>query len=80
LKKTRPATSQVVYAMEVGAAGFFVAAIFGSLAHVSFLLLHVVTLWSVVELMKREVAVGAKARRAQAMHLMNAGPPMPAPR
>jgi hypothetical protein len=26
LKKTRPATSQVVYAMEVGAAGFFVAA------------------------------------------------------
>ncbi len=80
LKKTRPATSQVVYAMEVGAAGFFIAAIFGSLAHVSFLLLHVVTLWSVVELMKREVAAGAKARRAHAMHLMNAGPPMPAAR
>ena len=80
LKKSRPATAQVVYAMEVGSVGFFIAAIFGSLAHVSFLVLHVVTMWSVVELMKREVAVGATARRAQAMQRMNAGPPMPAVR
>jgi O-antigen ligase len=77
LKKVRPATSQAVYAMEVGAVGFFIAAIFGSMAHVSFLVLHVITMWSLVEMMKREAAVGAAARRAQAMY---AGPPMPATR
>ena len=40
-----------MYAMlEVGALGFFTAAIFGSLAHVSFLVLHVITMWCVAEL------------------------------
>jgi len=66
--------------MEIGTLGFFVAAIFGSMAHVSFLVLHVVTMWSIVELMRREVAAGAAARRAQAVHLMHAGAPMPATR
>ena len=80
LKKARPATAQTVYAMEVGTIGFFIAAIFGSMAHVSFLVLHVVTMWSVVEVMKREVAAGAATRRAQARQLMHAGPPMSAAR
>ncbi|MFL5620534.1 MAG: O-antigen ligase family protein [Gemmatimonadaceae bacterium] len=80
LKKKRPLTAQTVYAMEIGLIGFFIAAIFGSLAHVSFLVLHVVTMWSIVELMKREAATSAAARRAQAIHLMQAGPPMPAAR
>jgi len=63
LKKVRPHTAHILYAMEVGGAGFFVAAIFGSMAHVSFLVLHVITMWSVAELMKREVAGAAAARR-----------------
>ena len=80
LKKLRPASAQTLYALEVGAFGFFIAAIFGSMAHVSFLVLHVVTIWSIAELMKREVATGAAARRAQAFHLANAGTPLPAGR
>ena len=80
LKKTRPQTAQTLYAMEIGAVGFFVAALFGSLAHVSFLVLHVITLWCVAELMRREVAASAAVRRAQALHPMHAGPPVPAPR
>jgi len=80
LKKLRPQTAQTVYAMEAGAIGFFVSAIFGSMAHVSFLVLHVITLWCVAELMRREVAVGAAARRAQSLQLMQAGPPMAAAR
>jgi O-antigen ligase len=75
LRKTRPLTAQTVYAMEIWAIGFFITAIFGSMAHVSFLVLHVITLWCVVELMKREVAAGFAVRRAQAMQLMYAGPP-----
>jgi O-antigen ligase len=63
LKKVRPHTAHILYAMEVGGAGFFVAAIFGSMAHVSFLVLHVITMWSVAELMKREVAGATAARR-----------------
>ena len=77
LKKLRPQTSQVLFAMEVGGVGFFVAAIFGSLAHVSFLVLHVVTMWSVAELMKREVAAAAAARRSASYQLMH-GAPVPA--
>ena len=80
LKKTRPATAQAVYAMEIGTLGFLIAAIFGSMAHVSFLVLHVITMWSLVEMMKREAAVGATARRQQAMQLMHAAPPLPATR
>ena len=80
LKKVRPLTAQTVYAMEVGLVGFFIAAIFGSLAHVSFLVLHTLTMWCLVEMMKREVAVSAAARRAQSFRLAQAGPPVPAPR
>jgi O-antigen ligase len=75
LRKVRPQTAQTLYAMEIGALGFFISAIFGSMAHVSFLILHVVTLWCVAELMKREVAASAAIRRAQALQLMHAGPP-----
>jgi len=74
LKKLRPHTAQVLYAMEVGGVGFFVAAIFGSMAHVSFLVLHVITMWSVAELMKREVATATAARRSQAYQLMHGTP------
>ncbi|HKH91530.1 MAG TPA: hypothetical protein VKA54_06990, partial [Gemmatimonadaceae bacterium] len=80
LKKLRPASAQTLYALEVGAFGFFIAAIFGSMAHVSFLVLHVITIWSIAELMKREVAAAAAARRAQAFQLANAGTPLPAAR
>jgi O-antigen ligase len=77
LKKLRPLTAQLVYAMEIGTVGFFIAALFGSLAHVSFLVLHVVAMWCIVDMMKREVSAGAAARRAQATQLMHAGSPQP---
>jgi len=77
LKKLRPLTAQLVYAMEIGTIGFFIAALFGSLAHVSFLVLHVVSMWCIVDMMKREVSAGAAARRAQATQLMHAGSPLP---
>ena len=66
--------------MVLGTLGLLIAAIFGSMAHVSFLVLHVITMWSLVEMMKREVAASATARRTQAMQLMHAGPPIPATR
>ena len=47
-----------------------VAAMFASMAHVSFLVLHVVTMWSIAELMKREVATAAAARR-RSYHVMH---------
>lgn len=80
MKKARPVTAQTVYAMEVGLVGFFLAAIFGSLAHVSFLVLHTLAVWCLVEMMKREVAVSGAARRAGAFQHAYAGPPVPAPR
>ena len=80
LKKVRPQSAYLIYAMEAGALGFFVAGIFGSMAHVSFLVLHVVTLWSVAELMKREVGVANSARRAQGHQLTHAGVPVPVAR
>ena len=74
LKALRPHTAQILYAMEVGGIGFFVAAVFGSMAHVSFLVLHVVTMWSVAELMKGEVASAAAAKRAAAYRTMHGAP------
>jgi O-antigen ligase len=80
MKKTRPLTAQTVYAMEVGLVGFFIAAIFGSLAHVSFLVLHTLAMWCLVDMMKREVAVSGAARRARVFQQAYGGPPVPAPR
>jgi O-antigen ligase len=80
LKKLRPTSANALYALEVGSIGFFIAAMFGSMAHVSFLVLHVITIWSIADLMKREVAAGAAARRAQAYQLANAGMALPAGR
>ena len=76
LRKLRPRTAQILYAMEVGGLGFFVAALFGSMAHVSFLVLHVITMWCVAELMKREVAAAAAARRVRD-HQLAHGPAVP---
>jgi O-antigen ligase len=70
VKKLRPRTAQTLFVMEIGTLGFFIAAIFGSLAHVSFLVLHVVTMWSIADLVKREVAAVTPRRRFDGMQLM----------
>jgi O-antigen ligase len=55
-KKLLPATAQTLYVYEVGTLGFFIAATFGSMAHVSFLVLHVIVTWAVAEAAKKELA------------------------
>jgi O-antigen ligase len=55
-KKLLPATSQALYVYEVGTLGFFIAALFGSMAHVSFLVLHVIVTWALAEMTKKELA------------------------
>lgn len=65
-KKLRPLTAQTILMMELGLLGFFTAAVFGSLAHVSFLLLHAIAMWCVAELVKVELATAAARRRALA--------------
>jgi O-antigen ligase len=62
-KKLRPHTAQTIFMFEVGLAGFFTAALFGSLAHVSFLVLHAVTMWCLAELVKNELDSAAARRR-----------------
>jgi O-antigen ligase len=64
VKAVRPRTAQLLYALEVGAIGFFIAGLFGSMAYVSFLILHVVLTWCVAEMVKRELAVAARSRNA----------------
>jgi O-antigen ligase len=77
VKGARPRTAQVLYALEVGAIGFFIAGLFGSMAYVSFLILHVVLTWCVAEMVKKELAVAARSRTAYARFA--GGPPLPAP-
>jgi O-antigen ligase len=50
-----PATSQMLYVYLVGALGFFVCCIFGSMAHVSFLLLHLIVTWAIAEVVEKEL-------------------------
>jgi O-antigen ligase len=54
-KKVLPATSQQLFVYLAGTAGFFVCAVFGSMAHVSFLILHVTLMWSIAEMMRQEL-------------------------
>jgi O-antigen ligase len=62
-KKLRPHTAQTIFMFEIGLIGFFICAIFGSVAHVSFLVLHAVTLWCIVELVEKELDTAAARRR-----------------
>lgn len=62
-KQLRPHTAQTIFMLEVGLVGFFVAAIFGSAAHVSFLILHATTMWCIAELVRKELDTAAARRR-----------------
>jgi O-antigen ligase len=65
-KKLRPHTAQTIFMLEVGLLGFFTAGVFGSFAHVSFLMLHGVTMWCVAELLRQELATATARRRMMA--------------
>jgi len=62
-KKLRPHTAQTLFMLEVGLAGFFTAAVFGSAAHVSFLILHATMMWCIAELVRKELDTAAARRR-----------------
>jgi O-antigen ligase len=54
-KKLLPATAQTLFVYEAGTLGFFISAVFGSMAHVSFLVLHMVLTWAIADQVKREL-------------------------
>jgi len=61
-KDVLPSTSRLLYAVLAGTIGFFVSAAFGSMAHVSFLVLQVIFLWTLAEVVNREVEEIKKGR------------------
>jgi probable O-glycosylation ligase (exosortase A-associated) len=70
VKPLLPATSQALYVFQAGTIGFFVAAIFGSMAHVSFLIIQVTTTWALADVANREFdALTAKKRRPGDFHV-----------
>jgi O-antigen ligase len=80
-KALRPYTAQTLFALEAGTLGFFIAAIFGSMAYVSFLVLHVVVTWCVAELVRAELARAARQQRAAGtMQLVRGPTPLPGAR
>jgi O-antigen ligase len=76
VRAVRPRTAQVLFMMQVGTLGFFTSALFGSMAHVSFLLLHVVVTWCFAELVKAELA--GTRRRAGMPSRVQTGTLLPA--
>jgi O-antigen ligase len=61
-KKLLPATSQMLYVYLAGTLGFFVSAVFGSMAHVSFLILTVIFMWVITEVVRQELDEIKKGR------------------
>jgi hypothetical protein len=61
-KDVLPNTSRLLYAVLAGTLGFFVSAVFGSMAHVSFLVLQVIFLWTLAEVVNRELDEIKKGR------------------
>jgi len=55
VKKDLPHTSQSLFVFLCGVLGFFAAAVFGSMAHVSFLALTVIVAWCMSEVARKEV-------------------------
>jgi probable O-glycosylation ligase (exosortase A-associated) len=64
-RKVMPHTAQALLTLICGVLGFFIAAVFGSVAHVSFLLLIVIILWALADVAQREMdAMEVERRRA----------------
>jgi len=61
-KKVLPGTARMMFAYLAGTLGFFVSAIFGSMAHVSFLILEVIIMWVIAEVVERELDEIKKGR------------------
>jgi O-antigen ligase len=72
-KKLLPGTSQLLYVYLAGVIGFFVTAVFGSMAHVSFLILHVIVMWVIAEAVRQELDDVKKGR----LIVAPAEPPVP---
>jgi O-antigen ligase len=79
-KQLRPHTAQTLFMFEVGLLGFFIAATFGSAAHVSFLILHATTMWCIAELIRKELDSAAARRRKLAYASAPPGYPLSAAR
>ena len=65
-KKVLPHTSQALFVFLSGITGFFAAAVFGSMAHVSFLALSVIVAWCMADVAKREMDKMDAERRSAA--------------
>jgi O-antigen ligase len=61
-KKLLPGTSQQLFTYLAGMIGFFVSAVFGSMAYVSFLLLMVTFMWAIAEAVQLELDEAKKGR------------------
>jgi len=61
-KKMLPGTSRMLYAYLAGTLGFFVSAVFGSMAYVSFLILQVIIMWVIAEVVQQELDEIKKGR------------------
>jgi O-antigen ligase len=55
-KELLPASSQALYVQFLGVLAFYIAGIFGSVAHVSFLILQVTAVWAFSEIVDAELA------------------------
>jgi probable O-glycosylation ligase (exosortase A-associated) len=62
-KKLLPHTSQTLFVFLCGLLGFFGAAVFGSMAHLSFLLLAMLVTWALAEVATREMDTMEAERR-----------------
>jgi O-antigen ligase len=58
-----PASSQALYVQFLGVLAFYVAGIFGSVAHVSFLILQVTVVWAFSRIVEDELAQSAAPPR-----------------
>lgn len=70
VKDLLPATAQTLFVYEAGTLGFFITATFGSMAHVSFLVLQVIVTWALAELAQSEMAALKKNAPRNDGHLM----------
>jgi O-antigen ligase len=61
-KQLLPGTSRMLFAYLAGTIGFFVTAVFGSMAHVSFLVLMVIFMWVIAEVVQQELDEIKKGR------------------
>jgi O-antigen ligase len=72
-KKVLPHTARSIFILEAGVIAYFLAGVFGSIAHVTFFVLHLIVTWCFADIVQREMAAARRGVSPGGTQMLSGG-------